>query len=99
MSLANIAPRNGAARGSDHLKRHFVWSEERQEKGLSMKEAYKMMPTVGTRLMRVPAYKVPTEKHVPPQPERCTVIYVNAEHLWYLVKFDRGGWTEGYKAI
>lgn len=54
------------------------------------KEACKaLLPNVGDELVRKPYSRqvLLTER---PKPQRCVVVYVNRDHLWYRVRFDSG---------
>ena len=81
------------------MGRYVVWSQVQREKGLTKDEVRAMLPKVGTRLSRVPAYKKAEGDHQTPKPEPCTVVQVHRAHLWYMVRFDNGGWLECYKPI
>lgn len=54
------------------------------------KEGYKaLLPNVGGELIRKPHMRTVLLAERP-KPQRCVVVYVNPEHLWYRVRFDSG---------
>lgn len=56
------------------------------------------MPKVWDRMTRVPYYMI-SSNDSPVKPVWCTVVYVNLEHLWYMVKYHGSGFRECVKAI
>lgn len=61
---------------------------------LTMEEARNLLPKVGDTRWEVPTVNL--DKGPAPAPQRCTVVEVNAAHLWYTVKFENGI-RESYK--
>lgn len=65
---------------------------------MTVNDARSLLPKVGDVRMEVPTiYKSSSnvEAEALP-PEECTVVEVNAAHLWYRVRFENG-WHECYK--
>ncbi len=58
-------------------------------------EAVALLPKVGDRRVETPAVGVENDDNIAPR--RCTVVAVNARHLWYMVRFECGV-RECYKA-
>lgn len=64
---------------------------------MTIEEARALLPKVGDTRMEVPTIDENGPKHMATrQPQRCTVVYVNAAHLWYTVVFA-DGIRESYK--
>ena len=64
---------------------------------ISMREARSQLPHVGDVRWESPVQNIgASNAHAPAPPERCTVVEVNAAHLWYRVRFD-SGFCECYK--
>ena len=64
---------------------------------VTVEEARAMLPKVGDRLMRVPSQHSDYVGLLSAKPMPCVVTYVHRENLWYSVRFDNFGYTEGYK--
>lgn len=66
---------------------------------ISYEAARTLLPKVGDVRMEIPTiYKTSSNiSTVIDKPEECTVVDVNAAHLWYRVKFKETGWCECYK--
>lgn len=63
-----------------------------------MKDKFELMrqlPKVGERRLEIMTILRERRTEAPPEP--CTVVEVNAPHLWYRVRFDKTGWHECYK--
>lgn len=54
------------------------------------------LPKVGDELIRTPSYYGFMSKEQA-KPRSCVVDYVHTEHLWYRVRFNKGGQYECYK--
>lgn len=65
---------------------------------LTVKTAQDLLPKVGERRWERPTIDETSGHNLAfnRQPQRCTVVEVNAEHLWYTVQFDNGI-RESYK--
>ena len=62
----------------------------------TVETARDLLPEAGQWLMRTPTlHKSLGMTDAEPQP--CVVVQVNREHLWYMVQFERGGYTECIK--
>ena len=75
---------------------------ERHEPTFSDKDTIrKRLPKIGDKLKLIPTLKNKRDYTlpIPIEPQDCTVIYVNKEHLWYTVEFDIDGnkFRESYK--
>lgn len=62
---------------------------------LTVEEARSLLPKVGDTRWEVPTVNL--DKKSTPPPQRCTVVEVNRDHLWYRVEFENGI-RESYKA-
>jgi hypothetical protein len=65
---------------------------------LNLDDVRKMLPKVGDKRREMPTIDEANSwaGTYTKKPARCTVIYVNTEHLWYRVRFENG-LTECYK--
>jgi hypothetical protein len=66
---------------------------------ISLEAARSLLPKVGDVRMEIPTIGKSSTcmENISTTPLECTVIYVNAAHLWYRVKFKDSGFTECYK--
>lgn len=55
-----------------------------------------MLPQVGERRLEV-MHASTSSQLEPPRAQPCTVVEVNAEHIWYRVRFDTTGLCQCYK--
>lgn len=70
-------------------KRRYVSLAEQRDTPLTIEQARAMLPNVGDRMRKVPVS--PSDKMQKAVLAWCTVIYVNATHLWYTVQFQGAG--------
>ena len=66
---------------------------------ISMKAAQSLLPKVGDVRWEIPTIGKTSSsvEVVLKEPQECTVVEVNAAHLWYRVKFKDSGFIECYK--
>ena len=55
-----------------------------------------MLPQVGDKLIRRPVWSKHLGMSSLPPPLHCVVVYVNTEHMWYMVQFE-AGYRQCYK--
>lgn len=60
---------------------------------ITIQDARNMLPKVGDVRMEIPYLP----HHIAPEPEKCVVIEVNRDHLYYRVRFTGSGSVECYK--
>ena len=75
---------------------------DRNEPTFSDKDTIReRLPKIGDKLKLIPTLNNPGNYTLlnPIDPQDCTVVYVNKEHLWYEVEFDVNGnkFRESYK--
>lgn len=65
---------------------------------MNVNDARTLLPKVGDKRMEVPTIGKTNNciENTTTTPQECTVVEVNAAHLWYRVRF-KSGWTECYK--
>jgi hypothetical protein len=61
-----------------------------------MKAAQARLPKIGDVRWERPTADATSGHFMPKEPQRCTVVYVHTEHLWYTVQFESGA-RESYK--
>lgn len=65
---------------------------------MTVNDARTLLPKVGDVRHEIPTiFKTSSMNSIEAVPQECTVIEVNAAHLWYRVKFKDSGYTECYK--
>ena len=62
---------------------------------LTREEVLAQMPKVGDKRMEVPT-EAKGIKNTNAAPQKCTVVDVHPDHLWYTVEFE-SGFRESYK--
>lgn len=62
---------------------------------LTVEEARSLLPKIGDTCWEVPTVNL--DKGSTPPLQRCTVVEVNRDHLWYMVESE-DGIRESYKA-
>lgn len=70
-------------------KEPYVSIAERRDTSLTFEQARALLTKVGDRMRRVPVSLKDQMMRV--APAWCTVVYVNAAHLWYTVQFQERG--------
>jgi hypothetical protein len=63
---------------------------------LTVKTARALLPKIGDYRWEHPTIDETSGAHSVRKPQRCVVVEVNAEHLWYTVQFENGI-RESYK--
>lgn len=63
---------------------------------MTVNEARALLPKVGDVRMEAPTIDETEGANKAKAPQRCTVVQVNACHLWYEVEFENG-FRESYK--
>lgn len=65
---------------------------------LTPEEARALLPRLGSKRMEIPTVDESQNTHQDSHktPQKCVVVYVNPEHLWYTVQFENGT-RESYK--
>lgn len=61
---------------------------------MTVNDARSLLPEVGDVRWEIPTVRA--DKDPLPHPQRCAVVEVNREHLWYMVQFENG-FRECYK--
>lgn len=64
-----------------------------EDRSLTRWEVRQQLPEVGDVLTRIPTLP---DKVRAPEPAKCTVTYVNKDHMYFLVVFENG-FRECYK--